>query len=67
MCMPNPFELAVRFGVQVIEVPAQLPRPVLFVREHSLAFVSADLDPGDRQAAADWLLAAALLDPDSLQ
>lgn len=57
------FDLVKRFGVTVVEVEEPLPRAVLYVREHNVAFVSGGLDDAGRQAAADWLLSAALCPP----
>lgn len=59
--MPT-FELARRFGIRVVEV-TDLPIPVLYLREHGIALVDADLTPETQAAAADWLLEAVAAAP----
>jgi len=53
------FDLAVRFGIRIVEVP-NLGRPVVYVRECDIALVNSDLDPEGRARAADWLLSVCL-------
>ena len=52
------FQLIEAMGVRVVEVD-ELEPPIMFVREHRVAFVSRQLDHEDRAWAADWLLHAA--------
>lgn len=53
------FDLVRRLGIRVVQVDEDLPLPVLYSREHSLAFVSSGLDRQGEEDAADWLLSAA--------
>jgi len=56
------FDLAVRLGIRVVEVP-DLPRVVIYLHRYDLALVRADLDPQTRAVAADWLLSEAVRPP----
>jgi len=56
------FDLAVRLGIRVVEVP-DLPRVVIYLQRYDLALVKADLDPQTRAVAADWLLSEAVRPP----
>lgn len=48
--------LCQRLGVRVIRVTEELPAPILYVEEDSIAFVSAGLTADELTEAADWLL-----------
>lgn len=49
------FDLVVRMGTQVIEVP-ELPKPLMYVDEYDVAFVRSGLDDARCAELADWLL-----------
>lgn len=49
-------DLCRRLGVRVIRVDEELPAPILYVEEDSIAFVSAGLTADELTEAADWLL-----------
>lgn len=53
----NPFGLVERMGLEVLESRTLAP-PVVLYRAHSIALIRHDLTAGDREAAADLLLAA---------
>ena len=53
------FDLVRRFGVRVVEVP-DLDDDVIFVHDHDLALVRAELDEEGRRWVSDWLLAETL-------
>ena len=51
------FELVRRFGITVYML-ADLPEPVLYLPEQSMALVDADLTDEACAEASDWLLSA---------
>ena len=51
------FDIVRRFGIAVYLL-ADLPEPILYLPEQSMALVDADLTDEARAAASDWLLGA---------
>lgn len=51
------FDLVRRFGITVYLL-ADLPEPILYLPEQSMALVDADLTDEARAEASDWLLGA---------